>query len=96
MLRQNRRIIGEALISKGGLTGTAVDVREVLRLSLLNRAASIVLCHNHPSGSLSPSSEDNRLTRNVMEACRTMNILLLDHIIVADTGYFSYKEEGKI
>ena len=96
MLRQNHRIIGAALISKGGLTGTAVDVREVLRQALLNRAAGIVLCHNHPSGNLTPSNEDNRLTHNVMEACRAVNIQLFDHIIVADTGYYSYREEGKI
>lgn len=96
MLRQNHRIIGEALISKGGLTGTAVDVREILRHSLLNRAAGIVLCHNHPSGNLRPSTEDNHLTRNVVEACRAVNILLIDHIIVADTGYYSYREDGKI
>lgn len=96
MLRQNHSIIGSVLVSKGGLTGTAVDVREVLRHALLNRAAGIVLCHNHPSGNLTPSTEDNRLTRSVAEACRTMNIQLVDHVIVADTGYYSYSEQGKI
>ena len=96
LLRQNRSIITSALISKGGLTGTAVDVREVLRHALLNRAAGIVLCHNHPSGNLSPSTEDNRLTRNVAEAGKAMNIKLVDHVIVADTGYYSYNEEGRI
>ena len=96
MLRQNHSIIGAALISKGGLTGTAVDVREVLRHALLNRAAGIVLCHNHPSGNLTPSNEDNHLTHNVAEACRTMNIQLVDHIIVANTGYYSYREKGRI
>lgn len=96
MLRQNHSIIGSALISKGGLTGTAVDVREVLRHALINRAAGIVLCHNHPSGNLTPSNEDNRLTHNVAEACRTMNIQLVDHIIVASTGFYSYREQGKI
>ena len=96
MLRQNHSIIGSVLVSKGGLTGTAVDVREVLRHALLNRAVGIVLCHNHPSGNLTPSTEDNRLTRSVAEACRTMNIQLVDHVIVADTGYYSYSEQGKI
>ena len=96
MLRQNRRIIGEALISKGGLTGTAVDVRELMRHIVLQRATSIVLCHNHPSGNLRPSREDDLLTERVAAACKMMNIQFVDHIIVADTGYYSYKEEGKI
>ncbi len=96
MLRQNRRIIGEALISKGGLTGTAVDVRELMRHVVLQRATSIVLCHNHPSGNLRPSREDDLLTERVAAACKMMNIQFVDHIIVADTGYYSYKEEGKI
>ena len=96
MLRQNHGIIGEAMISRGGIAGTAVDVREVMRHALVNRATGIVLCHNHPSGNLSPSREDDQLTRSVVEACRVMNIQFVDHIIVADTGYFSYKEQEKI
>ena len=96
LLRQNHSIIGEAMISKGGLTGTAVDVREVIRHAVLNRAAAIVLCHNHPSGNLRPSREDDQLTQRVDEACRVMNIQFVDHIIVADTGYYSYREQSKI
>lgn len=96
MLRQNHSIIGEALVSKGGLTGTAVDVREVMRHAVMNRAAAILLCHNHPSGNLRPSTEDNHLTKRVGEACRVMNVQFVDHVIVADTGYYSYREEGKI
>lgn len=96
MLRQNHSIIGEALVSKGGLTGTAVDVREVMRHAVLNRAAAIVLCHNHPSGNLHPSREDDQLTKRIDEACRVMNTQFVDHIIVADTGYYSYREEGKV
>ncbi len=96
MLRQNHSIIGEAVISKGGIAGTAVDVREVMRHAVLNRATAIVLCHNHPSGNLRPSREDDQLTKNVGDACRVMNIQLVDHIIVADTGYYSYQEEGRI
>ena len=96
MLKQNHSIIGSALISRGGIAGTAVDVRELMRHALLNRATAIVLCDNHPSGKLRPSHEDNRLTNSVAEACRTMNIQLIDHIIVANTGYYSYSEQGKI
>lgn len=96
MLRQNHSIIGQVLISRGGIAGTAVDVREVMRHTVLNRATAIVLCHNHPSGNLHPSRDDDQLTHRVQEACRVMNVQLVDHIIVADTGYYSYREEGKI
>ena len=96
MLRQNHSIIGETMISRGGIAGTAVDVREVMRHVIMNRATAIVLCHNHPSGNLRPSREDDQLTKRVEDACRVMNIQLVDHIIVAETGYYSYREEGKI
>jgi DNA repair protein RadC len=96
MLRQNHSIIGQVLISRGGIAGTAVDVREVMRHTVLNRATAIVLCHNHPSGNLHPSRDDDQQTHRVQEACRVMNVQLVDHIIVADTGYYSYREEGKI
>lgn len=95
-LRQNHSIISSALISRGGIAGTAVDVREVMRQALLQRATALILCHNHPSGNLRPSREDDRLTRSVQSACETMNIQFTDHIIVADTGYYSYREQGKI
>ncbi len=96
LLRQNHSIIGAATVSKGGIAGTAVDVRELMRHAILQRATAIVLCHNHPSGNLRPSREDDQLTKRVATACETMNIQFVDHIIVADTGYFSYREEGKI
>ena len=96
MLRQDRSIIGEATVSRGGIAGTAVDVRELMRHAVLNRATSIVLCHNHPSGNLQPSREDNSLTQHVAEACNVMNIRLIDHIIVSDCGYYSYHDNGKL
>ena len=96
LLRQNHSIIGSALVSKGGIAGAVVDVREVLRHAILARATTIVLCHNHPSGNLHPSREDDQLTRRINEACRAADIRLLDHIIVANTGYYSYSEQGKI
>lgn len=96
LLRQNHSIITSAMVSRGGIAGTAVDVREVMRLAVVNRATAIVLCHNHPSGNLSPSRDDDGLTRRVAEAGRVMNIRLLDHIIVAESGYYSYSEDGKL
>ena len=96
LLRQNHSIIGEALISKGGIAGTAVDVREVLRHALLQRATAILLCHNHPSGNVLPGREDDQLTRRMAEAARMVDIKLLDHIIVACGNYYSYSEQGRL
>jgi DNA repair protein RadC len=84
------------MLSHGGLVGTAVDLRELLRQALLAQATSVILCHNHPSGSLRPSKEDDELTRRAAEACKMMGIKFLDHLIVADNNYFSYTEQGKL
>ena len=72
----------------------AVDIRLILEAALRNQSTAIVLCHNHPSGSLTPSTMDKNLTRQLAEACRIMNIRLLDHVIVSDQGYFSFKDQG--
>ena len=96
LLNQSSVVIDSARIGVGGLTETAVDVRLILREALLKRATSIVLCHNHPSGNLRPSAYDDRLTRQVQEAARLLNITLADHVIFTDAGYYSYADEGKI
>ncbi len=96
LMNQANRVMGKMLVSKGGLTETAVDIRLILREALLRRAPVIALCHNHPSGNVKPSQEDNRLTERLAQACRTMNIRFLDHIIVTDGGYYSYREEGNL
>lgn len=83
-------------ISSGGLTETAFDVRIILKEALLNESTVIAVAHNHPSGNLRPSAEDDRVTYKLKQACNTMRIHLLDHIIVTDSGYYSYSEEGKI
>lgn len=96
MLNQAHHVLGTVLISRGGLTGTTVDVREVLRHALVNRAPVIALAHNHPSGNLSPSSQDDDLTNRLAAACRQVSIRLLDHLIITDTDYYSYAENNKI
>ena len=96
LLNQANRMIDTLRLSEGGLTGTAVDIRLVLREALLRRAPAIALCHNHPSGNLRPSGEDDRLTERLRQACRTMDIRLVDHIIVGDGGYYSYCDEGRL
>ncbi|MBO6126048.1 MAG: DNA repair protein RadC [Bacteroidaceae bacterium] len=96
MLNNHLEIINSVMLSHGGLVGTAVDLRELLRHALLAQATSVILCHNHPSGSLRPSKEDDELTRRAAEACKMMGIKFLDHLIVADNNYFSYTEQGKL
>lgn len=96
LLNQSSKIIDRIRISQGGLAATQVDVRCILREALLKRAVSLVLCHNHPSGSTRPSSDDDRLTQLVRQASATMNIRLLDHLIVTDGAYYSYSDEGKL
>lgn len=83
-------------ISSGGLTETTFDVRIILKEALLNESTVIAVAHNHPSGNLRPSAEDDMVTYKLKQACNTMRIHLLDHIIVTDSGYYSYSEEGKI
>lgn len=96
LLSQSSTVIDSVRIGVGGLTETVVDVRLILREALLKRATSLILCHNHPSGSLRPSAYDDRLTRQVQEAAQLLNIRFNDHIIFTDDGYYSYADEGKL
>lgn len=97
LLMNNRfKLIKAVKLSSGGLTETAVDIRVILREALLNNATTLTLIHNHPSGNARPSGDDDRLTQKLKRACETMRIYMVDHIIVTDTKYYSYSEEGKI
>jgi len=82
------------VISEGGITGTVADPRIILKKALEEDAVSLILCHNHPSGSLKPSRSDEELTLKIREAARFFDIRVLDHIIVSDDGYFSFADEG--
>lgn len=95
-LNQASRTIKKQRISKGGLTCTAVDVRVVIKEALLCGASALALVHNHPSGSIRPSREDDKLTKEVNTACQLMNIRMVDHVIVTDGSFYSYAEEGRI
>ena len=96
LLRQNLTVTGETLLSKGGITGTAVDIRLAMKRAILSDAPVVALCHNHPSGSTNPSTQDNHLTHELFQACRLMNIHLLDHVILADGDFYSYSENGRL
>ena len=82
------------VISQGGLTGTVADPRIILKKALEEDAVSIILSHNHPSGSLKPSRADEALTSKIKEAARFLDIRVIDHIIVSEDGYYSFADEG--
>ena len=82
------------IVSEGGITGTVADPRIILRRALEEDAVSIILCHNHPSGSLKPSRADEQLTSKIKEAAVLLDITVLDHIIVSENGYYSFADEG--
>ena len=96
LLDQGMSVMGSVLLSRGGIAGTSVDVRCLLRHAILGQAVSVVLCHNHPSGRINPSREDDDLTRKAAEACKSVGIRLRDHIIFAGRDYYSYLENGKL
>jgi DNA repair protein RadC len=84
------------IVSEGGITGTVADPRVILRKALEEDAVSIILCHNHPSGSLKPSRADEELTTKIKEAAKYFDIRVIDHIIVSENGYYSFADEGII
>ena len=96
LLNRMNRVIDHVLIGTGGLTATVVDIRLIMREALMKRATTIALCHNHPSGNIRPSREDDKLTENLSQACKVMNIRLLDHIVLTDGAYFSYNDEARL
>ena len=96
LLNQASKVIESVRISRGGLAATQVDIRCILREALLKRATSMVLAHNHPSGNVRPSADDDRLTQALFQSSKIMNIRLLDHLVVTDGKYYSYADEGRL
>ncbi|MBS1655615.1 MAG: DNA repair protein RadC [Bacteroidetes bacterium] len=82
------------IVSEGGITGTVADPRVILKKALEQDAVSLILCHNHPSGSLKPSKADEVMTDKIKEAAGYLDIRVLDHIIVSDNGFYSFADEG--
>lgn len=83
-------------ISFGGMTGTVVDPKIVFKKALNASATAIILCHNHPSGNIRPSAEDDALTRKIIEAGKMLDITVHDHIIVGEGRYYSYNDQGRM
>ena len=95
LLNQDYRLIKKVRISHGGITETAVDIRIIIREAVLANATILAVCHNHPSGSLTPSRADEDLTITIKRACELMRIHFMDHVIVTDGLYYSFHEQGK-
>lgn len=96
LLNNSSKVLGVSNISEGGITETSADIRIIMQAAILGNASSIILAHNHPSGSLKPSAQDDLVTANLRKASKLFNIRVLDHIIVTDSGYYSYLDEGRI
>lgn len=93
-LNRKNSVIAEYRISEGGLTSTVVDQRKIFKIALDDKSTGIILFHNHPSGNNKPSEADNQLTKKIKDGGKILDISVLDHIIVTQTGYYSYADEG--
>ncbi len=94
LLNRANRICAREQVSSGGVAGTVVDAKVVFRKAIEGQACSVILCHNHPSGNLQPSQADIKLTKKLVDAGKSIDILVLDHLIIAETGYYSFADEG--
>ena len=93
-LNNSNKVISKSQLSKGGITGTMVDTRLVFKSAIENGAVSVILVHNHPSGTLVASEADKQITRKIKLAGESLDIKVLDHLIVTETNYFSFADEG--
>ena len=96
LLNRSNKVITKFRVSQGGVSGTVIDVRLILKPAIENLASSIILCHNHPSGNVYPSEADEKITEKVRDAAEVMDIKVLDHLIITDTDYLSFADEGKL
>lgn len=94
LLRQSNTIIEEVKISMGGITGTVTDVRMILKTAIDKMACSLILCHNHPSGTLAPSEQDKEITRKIKDGGKLLDITVIDHIIVTAADYYSFSDNN--
>ena len=94
LLNNANKVIKLEKIGVGGMTGTTADPKKIFKSALENNAASIMLCHNHPSGNISPSNADKAITSNLIRAGQFLDIKILDHIIIGNDNYFSFADEG--
>jgi DNA repair protein RadC len=93
-LNNSNNLLSKSQQGKGGITGTVIDVRLVFKTALELGATALILCHNHPSGTLTPSELDKQITEKLKKAGRNLDIQVLDHVIVTENGYYSFNDDG--
>lgn len=93
-LNRSNGVVRCEMLSKGGLAGTVVDIKLIMNRAILLKSSGIILAHNHPSGNLIPSVEDKEITSKIKEGCKIFDILLLDHLIMANQEFFSFADDG--
>lgn len=96
LMNNNFKLLKAVKISSGGITETAADVRIMMKEAVLSNATVLAACHNHPSGNKNPSRDDDSLTERIKKTCEIMRIYFLDHVIVANNSYYSYRENGRL
>jgi DNA repair protein RadC len=96
LLNSANRLLGITHLSEGSINKAVIDVRFVMQAAILANATGIVLCHNHPSGNLQPSMQDDRITEKIKVACGIFDISLADHLVISSESYYSYADEGRI
>jgi len=96
LLNRRNKVIREVCMSTGTATASLFDVKVAIKHALLENAEGIVMTHNHPSGGILPSTSDDMITRDLKEACKFMNLRMIDHVIITDSGYYSYHDNGRL
>ena len=96
LLDRSNKVIGQKMISKGGVAGTVVDAKLIFKPAIERFASHIILSHNHPSGNLNPSEQDINLTKKLKQAGQHLDITVLDHVIITAHGYYSFSDEGRL
>jgi DNA repair protein RadC len=94
LMGRSQKVLAKELVSKGGLSETAVDPKVIFSMALQHQSSGIILIHNHPSGSLKPSENDIRLTKRLADAGKILSINILDHLIISDEGFYSFADQG--
>lgn len=95
-LNNNMKVVHKTQLSKGGITGTVVDIRIIFKIAFEHNATGIIMAHNHPSGNNTPSKADFEVTNKIKIACQNLEISLIDHLIITQHNYYSFKDSDKI
>ena len=95
-LNRQNKVIGTNCISKGGISTTVVDIKIIMRNAIEQLAGGLILCHNHPSGNQQPSTHDQDITAKLKEVCQLFDIQLIDHVIIAGKGFYSFADNNRL